>query len=128
MGSEIFLSEISSQVKYNFKIKLYYVKIQQNIARATSNEIKISKFQNNIFFKLITCLVHSNCPVIIITSHLLFLKVHFLVKPNAYLLGKFAAVRTPIPSHIDLAGNTSYHFAASCTVFPRVSPYHGPGL
>ena len=26
-------------------------------------------------------------------------------------------VRTPIPSHIDLAGNTSYHFAASCTVF-----------
>ena len=39
------------------------------------------------------CLVHSNCPVIIITSHLLFLKVHFLVKPNAYLLGKFAAQR-----------------------------------
>ena len=32
-------------------------------------------------------------------------------------------VRTPIPSHIDLAGNTSYHFAASRTVFPRVSPY-----
>ena len=25
-------------------------------------------------------------------------------------------VRTPIPSHIDLAGNTSYHFAASRTV------------
>ena len=45
MGSEIFLSKISSQVKYNFKIKLYYVKIQQNIARATSNEIKIFKFQ-----------------------------------------------------------------------------------
>ena len=45
MGSEIFLSEISSQVKYNFKIKLYYVKIQRNIARATSNEIKIFKFQ-----------------------------------------------------------------------------------
>ena len=58
MGSEIFLSEISSQIKYNFKIKLYYVKIQRNIARATSNEIKISKFQNNIFFKLITRLVH----------------------------------------------------------------------
>ena len=37
--------KISSQVKYNFKIKLYHVKIQQNIARATSNEIKISKFQ-----------------------------------------------------------------------------------
>ena len=93
MGSKIFLSKISSQVKYNFKIKLYYVKIQRNIARATSNEIKIFKFQNNIFFKLIMCLVHSNCPVIIITSHLLFLKVHFLVKPNAYLLGKFAAQR-----------------------------------
>ena len=93
MGSEIFLSEISSQVKYNFEIKLYYVKIQRNIAHATSNEIKIFKFQNNIFFKLIMCLVHSNCAFIIITSHLLFLKVHFLVKPNAYLLGKFAAQR-----------------------------------
>ena len=45
MGSQIFLSEISSQIKYNFKIKLYYIKIQQNIARATSNEIKIFKFQ-----------------------------------------------------------------------------------
>ena len=45
LGSEIFLSEISSQVKYNFKIKLYHVKMQRNIARATSNEIKISKFQ-----------------------------------------------------------------------------------
>ena len=45
MGSEIFLTEISTQVKYNFKIKLYYVKIQWNIARATSNEIKIFKFQ-----------------------------------------------------------------------------------
>ena len=93
MGSEIFLSEISSQIKYNFKIKLYYVKIQRNIARATSNEIKIFKFQKNYIFKLITCLVHSYCPVIIITSRLLFLKVHFLVKPNAYLLGKFAAQR-----------------------------------
>ena len=38
-----------------------------------------------------------------------------------------ASVRTPIPSHIDLAGNTSYHIAASRTVSPRVSPYHGPG-
>ena len=45
MGSEIFLSKISSQIKYNFKIKLYYVKIQRNIARATSNEIKKIKFQ-----------------------------------------------------------------------------------
>ena len=36
-------------------------------------------------------------------------------------------VRTPTRCHIDLAGNTSYHFAASRTVFPRVSPYHGPG-
>ena len=45
MGSEIFLSEISSQIKYNIKIKLYYIKIQRNIARATSNEIKFLKFQ-----------------------------------------------------------------------------------
>ena len=36
-------------------------------------------------------------------------------------------VRTPILIHTDLACNTSYHFAASRTVFPRVSPYHGPG-
>ena len=36
-------------------------------------------------------------------------------------------VRTPTRCHIDLAGNTSYHFAASRTVLPRVSPYHGPG-
>ena len=56
-------------------------------------KLKFSNSKNNIFFKLITCLVHSNCPVIIITLHLLFLKVHFLVKPNAYLLGKFAAQR-----------------------------------
>ena len=33
------------------------------------------------------------------------------------------AVRTPILSHTDLACNTSYHFAASRTVFPRVPPY-----
>ena len=33
-------------------------------------------------------------------------------------------VRTPILRHIDLACNTPYHFAASRTVFPRVSPYH----
>ena len=45
MGFVIFLSNFSSQIKYNFKIKLYYVKIQRNIARATSNEIKIFKFQ-----------------------------------------------------------------------------------
>ena len=41
--------------------------------------------------------------------------------------GLDGTVRTLIPSHIDLAGNTSYHFGASRTVFPRVSPYHGPG-
>ena len=34
-----------------------------------------------------------------------------------------ASVRTPILSHTDLACNTSYHFAASRTVFPRVPPY-----
>jgi len=31
----------------------------------------------------------------------------------------------PILSHTDLAYNTSYHFAASRTVSPWVSPYHG---
>ena len=45
MGSEIFLSEISSQIKYNFNINLYYVKIQQNIPLATINEIKIFNIQ-----------------------------------------------------------------------------------
>src|SRR6266536_105920 len=33
------------------------------------------------------------------------------------------SVRTPILSHTDLACNTSYHFAASRTVSPRVPPY-----
>ena len=37
------------------------------------------------------------------------------------------SVGTPILSHTDLACNTSYHFAASRTVSPQVSPYHGPG-
>ena len=32
-------------------------------------------------------------------------------------------VGTPILSHTDLACNTSYHFAASRTVFPQVPPY-----
>ena len=41
--------------------------------------------------------------------------------PRAYL------VRTPTRCHIDLAGNTSCHFAASRTVSPRVSPYLCPG-
>ena len=45
MGSEIFLSEISSLIKYNFNINLYYVKIQQNIAHTTINEIKLFKIQ-----------------------------------------------------------------------------------
>ena len=45
MGSKIFYPEIFSQIKYNFNINLYYVKIQRNIARATSNEIKIFKIQ-----------------------------------------------------------------------------------
>ena len=42
-------------------------------------------------------------------------------------LTRYATARTPIPRHIDLAGNTSYHIAASRTVSPRVSPYHGLG-
>ena len=37
------------------------------------------------------------------------------------------SVRTLTRCHIDLVGNTSYHFAASRTVFPRVSPYLCPG-
>ena len=36
-------------------------------------------------------------------------------------------VRTPTRCHIDLACNTSYHFAASRTVSPRVSSYPFPG-
>ena len=35
----------------------------------------------------------------------------------------YISVRTPIQCHTDLACNTSYHFAASRTVFPRMSPY-----
>ena len=37
------------------------------------------------------------------------------------IIGVF--VRTPTQCHTNLACNTSYHFAASRTVFPRVSPY-----
>ena len=48
MGSEYFYPEISSQIKYNFNINLYYVKIQRNIARATINEIKIFKIQKKL--------------------------------------------------------------------------------
>ena len=40
-----FYPEISSQIKYNFNINLYYVKIQRNIALATINEIKIFNIQ-----------------------------------------------------------------------------------
>ena len=40
-----FYPEISSQIKYNFNINLYYVKIQRNIAHATINEIKIFNIQ-----------------------------------------------------------------------------------
>src|SRR4051812_25699975 len=36
---------------------------------------------------------------------------------------RVSCVRNPILSHIDPACNTSYHFAASRTVFPRVPPY-----
>ena len=44
-----------------------------------------------------------------------------------FQLSMVACVRTPTRCHIDLACNTSYHFAASRTVFPRVSPYLYPG-
>ena len=40
-----FYPEISSQIKYNFNINLYYVKIQRNIALATISEIKIFNIQ-----------------------------------------------------------------------------------
>ena len=39
-------NKISSRIKYNFNINLYYIKIQRNIVRATINEIKIFKIQN----------------------------------------------------------------------------------
>ena len=45
MGSKIFYPKISSQIKYNFNINLYYVKIQQNIVRETINETKVFKIQ-----------------------------------------------------------------------------------
>ena len=51
MGSEYFYPKISSQIKYNFNINLYYVKIQQNIALATINEIKIFNIQKQYFIK-----------------------------------------------------------------------------
>ena len=50
MGSEIFYPEISSQIKYNFKIHMYYVKIQRNIARTIINKIKKLK-SKIIYFK-----------------------------------------------------------------------------
>ena len=45
MGSEYFYPEISSRIKYNYNINLYYVKIKRNIALATINEIKIFNIQ-----------------------------------------------------------------------------------
>ena len=45
------------------------------------------------------------------------------VRPEVVADGLHQRVRTPILSHTDLACNTSYHFAASRTVFPRVPPY-----
>ena len=51
MGSEYFYPEISSQIKYNLNINLYCVKIQQNIALATINEIKIFDIQKQYFIK-----------------------------------------------------------------------------
>ena len=45
MGSKYFYPKISSQIKYNFNINLYYEKIQQNIALAIINEIKIFNIQ-----------------------------------------------------------------------------------
>ena len=46
-------------------------------------------------------------------------------EPTSY--GEAMVVMTPTQCHIDLACNTSYRFAASRTVSPRVSLYLCPG-
>ena len=61
--------------------------------------------------------------VLLIVLHLYLLSVIIF----ALVIHLDLFVRTPTRCHIDLAGNTSYHFAASRTVFPRVSPYLRPG-
>ena len=53
--------------------------------------------------------------MLLVVCSLFFLKIIY----------RYISVRTLIPSHIDLAGNTSYHIAASRTVFSWVLPYHG---
>ena len=56
-------------------------------------KLKFPNSNNNIFETnyLFGAFFYSYYPVIIITSHLLFLKAHFLVKPNASLLGKICS-------------------------------------
>ena len=65
--------------------------------------------------------------VVMIEAPLCSLNNVHIVQPHRVSRLASTPVRTPIPSHIDLAGNTLYHFAASRTVFLRVSPYLCPG-
>jgi hypothetical protein len=53
-------------------------------------KLKFPNSKNNIFETnyLFGAFLYIYSPVFIITSHLLFLKAHFLVRPNASLLGK----------------------------------------
>ena len=51
------------------------------------------------------------------TDHMV---LYFHMDKNQLNLCEANAVRTPTQCHIDLACNTSYHFAASRMVFPRV--------
>ena len=56
-------------------------------------KLKFSISKNNILKSnhVFGAFFYSYYPVFIITSHLLFLKAHFLVKPNASLLGKICS-------------------------------------
>ena len=54
-------------------------------------------------------------------SHHPLIKNHQLESTTVICMHYY--VSTPILSHTNLAYNTSYHFAASRMVFPRVSPY-----
>ena len=56
-------------------------------------KLKFPNSNNNIFETNypLGAFLYIYSPVFIITSHLLFLKAHFLVKPNASLLGKICS-------------------------------------
>ena len=48
MGSEYFYPEISSQIKYNFNINLYYVKSNETLRSQQLMKLKFSISKNNI--------------------------------------------------------------------------------